>query len=339
MTYRVLVIPCGISFDVQTNETILEAALRCGYFFPHRCRMGSCGTCRGKVLEGEIEYVRQDILGLTLDECTNGDVLFCSVKPLSDLVIFVKDFNQNTKNSKGPKEWIYNIISSELISKDVTRIMLHPSSEAHLLYQAGQYIKVIHSDGFVSPLSIANAPQDNFLIELQLTHSFDNLQAQDILRVISDEKKLVLRGPYGSCTAGELYSGQPIIFLARGTGFAPVKALIEEMMKFKKMPRMHFYWSVTSPDDFYMDGLLAQWVREFENFSFTPVLSRQNSQWQGRVGLLQDVVLENYVDMAGYKVYVSAPEPIVHDVLHALLGAGVERECFYSDVFDYDGEE
>ncbi len=334
MTYHILVKPSGFSFDVEEGETVLAAALRCGYFFPHLCRMGVCGTCRGRLLAGDIDYAGREILGLTPEEQEQGYVLFCSAKPKSDLVIYVK--NVGVAQLSAPSEWIYDVVSTQLVSKATTRILLRPSNDAQLFYQAGQYIKVLHPNGDVSPLSLANAPQENLFIELHLTHPFSHAQAQDVLRVISEEQKLIFRGPYGVCTAAELLTEQPVIFLARGSGVASIKSIIEEMKTFKKYPRMHFYWSVTSPDEFYLNDLLTEWTNELQNFSYTPVLSRPYKDWSGRVGLLQDVVLEDYPDVANYRVYISAPEPIVHDVLHQLQRAGLPRNYYYSDIFDYN---
>jgi len=334
MTYRIIVKPSGFFFDVQAHETILEAALRCGYFFPHHCRMGVCGTCRGKVLRGEIDYDGKEILGLTADEYEKNDALFCCARPKTDLVIEVKDFGCSISAT----QWVYDVVCSQQMTKAITQIILRPSQSSHLFYQAGQYVKIIHADGRVSPLSIANAPQKDFLIELQLAHPENNLLAQDILRSVAEEKKLIFRGPYGNCTTGELFTDKPIIFLARGTGFASVKAMIEEMQKFKKYPRMHFYWSVTAPQEFYMDEWLRRWTRELKNFSYTPVLSRDSQQWPGKVGKLQEIVLQDYPDLTDYLVYISAPETIVHDVLHELQRAGLPRNRYYSDVFDYNPE-
>jgi len=234
---------------------------------------------------------------------------------------------------------IYDVVHSELISKEVTQIVLRPSSESRLVYQAGQYLKIVHPDGKISPLSIANAPQENGLIELQLAHPAAYLLAQEILRFVAEEKKLIVRGPYGNCTAEKFSAQSHVILLARGTGFAPIKAMLEEVQKNKKSPHIHFYWSVTSPEEFYLDELLAEWERVIPHFTYTPVLSRDYFQWQGRVGLLQKVVLEDYPEIARHWVYASAPESIVHDVLHALQERGLPRDQYYSDVFDYDARE
>jgi len=327
--FQILVKPGHFIFNVREDETVLEAALRCGYFFPNLCRMGVCGTCKGKLLQGEVEYIREEMAGLTASERENGDVLFCSVKPKSDLIIEVSDFG---KMELSAKDFIYTVKSAELLTKNITQLILYPSSSARLVYQAGQYIEIIHSDGSRSPLSIANAPHENLHIELQLSHSPENTQAKDILRIASEEKKLIVRGPYGSCVAGKFLTDRPVVFLARGTGFAPIKAMIEQMIQFKKYPSMCLYWSASTPDEFYMDELLTRWVREIKDFTFVPVLSRPYPEWPGKIGLLQNVILEDCPEIVSSMVYVSAPEPIVHDVLHVLQAAGLSREHYFSDL-------
>lgn len=324
----ILVQPIGFSLTAAENETVLEAALRHGYFFPHLCQMGVCGTCKGKVLQGDVDFVRE-VTGLTQNERLAGEVLFCSVKAASDLVIEVNDFGNMADMSA--KECGYDVIEVKSFSDQITQLLLRPENRSHLVYQAGQYLEVMHADGSASPLSIATAPQENFQIELHLSHPSDNLPAQAILRMIAIEKKLRIRGPYGVCTAGKLYGDRPIIFLARGTGFAPIKAMIEELIKFKKYPRMHFFWSVSSPDEFYFSDLLAEWMREIKNFSFTPVLSRPYAGWNGKTGRLQDVILSEYPDMTRALVYASGPESMVREVWGILQQAGLMRERFFSD--------
>jgi len=336
MTYQVLVKPSGFCFAVNEDESVLDAALRHGYFFPHQCRAGICGTCRGKIVQGKIHYNGKEILALTLAEQEEGYALFCSAQPESDLVIEVNDFGSIQLFSA--KEFVYEMVKTELIGKDVTRIFLRPAGCPGVFYQAGQYLKILHSDGTVSPLSIANAPEENCSLELHLAHPAENQQAHDVLRFLAEEKKLIARAPYGNCTLSELYADQPIIFLARGTGLAPIKAIIEGMKKFKQYPRMHLYWSVTSPEEFYLHELVAAWTHELHGFSYTPVLSRPHTQWTGKTGLLQDAVLADYPNLENYRIYISAPEPIVHDVLHELQRAGIQRKYYYSDVFDYDPE-
>ncbi|HSW94274.1 MAG TPA: hypothetical protein VLJ15_07990 [Gammaproteobacteria bacterium] len=228
-------------------------------------------------------------------------------------------------------EFHYEVVDIQPFSNHITQLILSPSNASHLVYHAGQYLEMIHSDGSASPLSIATAPRDNFQIELHLSHPSNNLPAQAILQTLSTEKKCLIRGPYGVCFAEKLYGDRPIIFLARGTGFAPIKAMIEELIKCKNTPRMHFFWSVSAPHEFYLSDLLAQWVREIKHFSFTPVLSRPHPEWHGKTGRLQNVILEHYPDMTRPLVYASGPELMVRHVWEALSQAGLVKERYFSD--------
>ncbi len=237
------------------------------------------------------------------------------------------------------KKFTYQLVSLESISNEVTRIFLKPSEQSHFSWQAGQYIKILHENGDISPLSIANAPTKSTLIELHLTHTADNSQAHDILRTLTHEKKLILRGPYGSCTPEKFQHAKRIIFLARGSGFAPIKAMIEAMAMTQNHPPIELYWSATSPDEFYMLALLNRWEADIKNFSWTPILSRPHTNWQGKTGLLQHILLENNSDIGNSAIYISAPYTVVYDVADALTAKGLSRETIFSDVFDYSVDD
>lgn len=234
----------------------------------------------------------------------------------------------------------YDVTHCELLADDVTRVVLRPASNESILYQAGQYIKVVHRNDTLSPLSIACAPNKFSQIELHLAHPENNPDSHDILLTIAVEKKLILRGPYGSCTHTKIVGdgNLPIIFLARGTGFAPIKSIIEELKKIEKYPAMFVYWGATRPEELYLNELARRWTRELKDFSYTPVLSRQHTNWSGKMGLLQHIILQDHPNLANYQVYASAPEPIVHDAWHEFFKAGLPREHYFSDVFDYDPE-
>ncbi len=232
-----------------------------------------------------------------------------------------------------PLEVVYDVIQCKKLTDTITAIRLQAPLQQHIAYQAGQYIKVIHGNGTLSPLSIACLPGNCSVIELHLAHPESNQQARDILSMIQQTKKLRLCGPYGNCTAAEFYSNHPVIFLARGTGFAPIKSIIEELINFKKYPAMHLYWSAASSNELYMNDLPKHWAGQLKNFSYTPLLSRANETWQGETGLLQQIILRDHPNLLHYRILASAPEAIVHAALQTFLHAGLKRENYFSDVF------
>jgi CDP-4-dehydro-6-deoxyglucose reductase len=323
MAYRVTVQPAGNSFLVQDNETILDAALRCGYFFPHNCRMGVCTACKGKVLEGEIEY-ENEILGLGEEEQQSGCALFCSAKPKGDIVIYVKDFASTNRAS--PKLMTYHVIANELIAKDISRIILKAPEQDRVHYQAGQYIKVMHHDQRISPMSIACAPFDLSVIEIHLAHPIQNSQACDLFRIVHSEKQLILRGPYGTSTASKMLMDRPIIFVANGTGFGPVKAVIEELLSMKKHPVLHLYWYGNPQEEFYMQELVSAWCKQSKTFQFTKVVSDS----------IELLILQDYPELSDYQVYAVDMENAVYSMLFTFMQNGLSREWFYSDVLDYN---
>lgn len=321
MEYRVTVQPSGISFDVKSDETILEAALRCGFFFPHKCRMGVCTSCKGKILQGEIEY-RNEILGLSEEEKANQSALFCCAKPKSDLTIFVKDFNFTGAQISPPKTLIYSVIHSELLAKNISRVLLKAPAGDCIQYQAGQYVKVIHSDQRVSPMSIASPPADLSIIELHLSHPPENSQAVDLLQLIKTQSELSLQGSFGVCTVSRIAIDRPILFLANGTGFSSVKAVIEELITMKEFPPIHFYWYGKSQEELYMQELVHSWMSKVNNFRFTPVVAEDINQ----------LVLQDYPDLTHYQVYMVDAQNAVYASLFQFMHHGLAKEFFYSDV-------
>ena len=233
-------------------------------------------------------------------------------------------------------QFMYQVVECQLLSDSVSRVVLQASHAPHLVYQAGQYIKVLHRDDSVSPLSISCSPVKPGQIELHLSHSLNNEQAQDILKMIGEEARLTLSGPFGSCTLSRFSLTQPIIFLAAGTGFAPVKSLVEALMKLENCPAMHLYWGGTVESELYMLELPQKWVSTIPNFSYTPVLKNSEKTWTGKTGLLQEAVLQDYPELSGFQVYVSGPEKLVYSAFDKFQLNGLSKERFYSDMFNYE---
>lgn len=228
---------------------------------------------------------------------------------------------------------MHSVIECRLLTKSISKIVLQNSQGSFFAYQAGQYLNVVHHDLVFSPLSIACAPNTDNRIELHLAHPNENKLALDILRMAQQEKKLTIEGPHGICTAQSLQLDKPIIFLARGTGFAPIKAVIESLQHQKNLPAMHLYWSAACEDDLYLQDLAYDWVKNVNSFSFTPILSRVNSNWKGRVGKLQDVIVADYPDLSGYQIFASAPFDVIHEAWNVFLQHHLSRANYFSDMF------
>jgi CDP-4-dehydro-6-deoxyglucose reductase len=231
------------------------------------------------------------------------------------------------------KNFIYKVQHCALLAEDISRILLTPT-HAVLNYQPGQYLQVVHHDGSMSPLSIASAPNTAGMIEIHLTHHHSNPTAQGILVMAKESGVLTLQGPFGECTADKLIAAaKPIIFLARGTGFAPIKAIIETLIPLAYHYPSYFYWSSVRAEQFYDQDLLLSWQKADSRIHYLPILSKSQPGWMNGVGLLQDVVLQNHPDLSNCQVYACASPKIIYGAWDVFSRHGLTQENYYSDMF------
>lgn len=331
MTYQTTIQPSGHQFPIIENETILEAALKHGYSLPYSCRNGVCGACKGKVLQGEVDH--GDGSALTDADKAGGMALFCCAKPLSDLTIechevnAIKDIQVKTMPCR--------VQSMVKPADDVMVLKLRLPANERLQFLAGQYIDILLKDQKPRSFSLANAPHNDEFLELHIRniaggafthHVFEEMKERDILR---------FKGPLGTFFLRE-DSDKPIIFVASGTGFAPIKAIIEHALYVGIKRPMHFYWGARRLSDLYMLDLARQW--ESLGIVFTPVLSDEapENNWQGRTGFVHRAVLEDYSDLSGHVVYACGA-PVVVEAAHTdfTKECGLPNESFFSDAFTF----
>lgn len=331
MQYNVYIEPCGLNLSVKATETVLDAALRQGYQFPHDCLSGTCGTCRGRLLEGQVRYEDDDLPGLTDSEREVGYALFCSAKPASDLIIHIEGV-------VGPvqlplKKVVYSVSSIEPLTKTAIKVILQPPANDQVIYRAGQYIEILQRDKSPKPFSIANAPLGNSkFIELHIRQTANNSYATELLAELKTGSLLTIQGPYGHCTLKQ-DPPFPSIFIAGGVGFAPIKALIEQALASNFTLPIYFYWGARTLTDLYMHDVALRWAKHVPNFYYIPVLSspQQTDHWQGKIGLVHEAVIANHTDLSRYHIYASGPTEMVYAALHAFQAQGLDRSLMYSD--------
>jgi CDP-4-dehydro-6-deoxyglucose reductase, E3 len=331
MSHRITIKPSNHSFETQDDETVLEGALREGFVIAYSCRNGACGTCKGKVLDGTVDYGTYDEATLPDSEKAQGYALFCQAKPLTDVIIecreisAVKDIPVRTLPCR--------VQHMEKLGPDVMRIQLRLPANERLQFLAGQYIDILMRGGMRRSLSMANPPENDALLELHLRnyggpfsqHVFEKMKEKDILR---------FEGPLGTFFLRE-DSAKPIILLASGTGFAPIKAMIEHALQKGVTRPMTLYWGGRRRSDLYLSALPEQWERE-HGIRFVPVLSeaQPEDQWTGRTGFVHRAVMEDFPDLTGYQVYACGV-PIMVESAHKDFTAhcGLPEDEFYSDAF------
>jgi len=339
MSFTVSIQPSGHQFQVDDHETVLAAALRHSIGLPYGCKNGACGSCKGKVVAGQLQHGPHQDSALTAEEEASGLALFCCAKPHTDLTIECREV---TGMGDIPiKKVPCRVASISKPSADVAIVRLQLPANDRMQYLAGQYIEFLLKDGKRRSYSMANAPHEEGPLELHIRHMpggtftdhvFANLKERDILR---------FEGPLGTFFLRE-DSNKPIIFLASGTGFAPIKAIIEHMFYSEIDRPMTLYWGARTQADMYMKELAEQWAQIRPHFNFIPVISeaKPEDQWNGRTGLVHQAVMQDHPDLSGHQVYACGV-PIMVDSARRDFSAQCKLppEEFFADSFTSEADQ
>jgi len=329
--FEITTVPCGHMVTARKGETILEAALHQGLNLPYVCREGVCGTCKGKVLRGTVDYGTYQNGVLTEAEKAEGKALFCRAKPLSDLDI---ECHEVDELGRFPiKAMKFRVQKMERAAPEVMLLELRPEGDEQMNFIAGQYIAVLLEDGAKRSYSIANAPHESDHLQLHIRlvaggrftgHVFNGMKEGDVLQV---------EGPLGSFFLHE-EGDKPIIFMSGGCGFGAVKSMVEYVFNIGLNRPMTLYWGARTPADLYSD-LPEKWQREHDNFKFIPVLSEPKPEhdWQGRTGLVHEAILQDHQQLDGYQVYACGSPEMVKAGRAPFMARGLPEDQYFSDAF------
>lgn len=325
-------------FIVEKHETVLDAGLKQGQSMPYGCRNGACGSCKGKIVKGEIYYLEEDLPGINDREEKQGYALFCKAHAKSDLEIDVRltESNENISVRKLP----CRVMAMDKLNHDVMRLKLKLPKTERLQFLAGQYIDILMSDGKKRSFSLANAPHDDEFLELHIRYYDGGVFSEYAFTELKEKTLLRIEGPLGSFFFRE-ESDRPIIMVAGGTGFAPIKGIIEHLLENGLSRPLHLYWGARAKADLYLDELPKQWAGEHELIQYTPVLSEVKAEddWPGRCGFVHESVLEDYADISLYDVYTCGPPPMTKAVCEQFHNRGLSQEFIYSDSFEFAPQE
>ena len=337
--FSVSVQPSGRTFSVQPGEAVLAAGIRQGIGLPYGCRDGACGSCKCKMLSGDVQHGPHQSKALSDDEASKGFILTCCAVPQSDLVL---ESRQVAEIGALPiKKMPTRVVSLERISPDVMVMKLQLPANEPFVYRAGQYVEFILRDGARRSYSMANAPQPGQQIELHIRHMPGGKFTDHVFADMKEKEILRLEGPYGSFYLRE-ESTKPMIFLASGTGFAPIKALLEQMQEKSIVRPVALYWGARRPDDLYMAAWVREYAKNMSHLTYIPVVSDATAkdQWSGRTGFVHRAVLEDFNNLSGYQVYACGA-PIVVESARADFSAlaGLPSEEFFADAFTSEADK
>lgn len=332
MSYQITLSPSGKIIHANADETLMQAAQRAGIALPYGCRNGLCGMCRGKLLSGEVDSM--DAPGLTVAERQEGYILCCQARPRSDLHIDIELLP--AADQLAPQRMPARVEQIERLSYDVLHLTLKLPESVPFKFLPGQYIDFLLPDGRRRSFSLANAPRADNRIEFHIRHVeggrftgelFDHLKLNDMLRI---------EGPLGAFFLRD-NSARPVILLAGGTGFAPVKAMIEDVIE-RGIPRLiYIYWGARTRSDLYLHDLAATWAQRYSHIHYVPVLSdpKPEDRWTGRTGYVHLAVADDFPDLSGFEVYGSGPPAMVYAGRDVFEKHDLPREHYFSDAFDF----
>lgn len=333
MTFQVTLAPSGRQFICDEDETILSAALNAGICLPYGCKNGACGSCKGKIIEGQITHGNHQQKALSDEEEAQGGTLFCCAKPQGDIVIEAREIINSDEYPV--KKMPSRVLKLEKLSHDVMEMALQlPATEA-LAYRAGQFIEFLLKDGKRRSYSIANAPHLNQPLTLHIRHMPGGVFTDQLFSTIKERDIMRFEGPHGSFFLRE-DSEKPIILLASGTGFAPIKALVEHLTHTQSTRLITLYWGCRRPEDLYMNALCEDWAHSLPHLTYVPVISDAlpEDQWTGRTGFVHQAVMEDFPDLSGHQVYACGAPIVIESAQRDFVKlCQLPEDEFYADAF------
>jgi CDP-4-dehydro-6-deoxyglucose reductase, E3 len=330
--HSVTIQPRGQPFQVEDGEAVLAAALRQGYVLPYGCKNGACGTCKGRIVSGVVDYGVYQAKALPDEDKARGKALFCQAKPRSNLVIEARTIGA----AKGieVKMLPCRVQKLERLADDVMGLHLKLPANEKLVFLAGQFIEFLLKDGSRRSFSMANAPHDTELLQLHVRHVAGGQFTDHVFGKMKERDILRFEGPLGTFFLRE-DSAKPIVFVASGTGFAPIKSIIEEAARKGVARPMTLYWGGRRPGDLYLHALAEGWAAQ-GLLKYVPVISeaRPEDGWAGRSGFVHRAVMEDFPDLSGHQVYACGV-PVMVDAARKDFSAQcrLPEDEFYADSF------
>ncbi len=344
MAFTITVQPSGRSFEADAGETMLTAGIRQGIGLPYGCKDGACGSCKCKKLSGSVSHGPHQEKALSAQEEADGYVLTCCGTPTSDVVL---ESRQVTHAGAFPiKKMPARVAQLERLSHDVMRVKMQLPANDIIQYHAGQYIEFILRDGTRRSYSMANAPHTLVesgapMVDLHIRHMPGGKFTDHVFSAMKEKEILRIEGPYGSFHLRD-ESPKPIVMLASGTGFAPIKAILEHMQFMGISRETVLYWGGRRPSDLYMDGWVRDALAAMPHLRYVPVVSNALPEdgWDGRTGFVHQAVLQDWPDLSGHQVYACGA-PIVVDSARKDFTARAQlpEEEFFADSFTTEADK
>jgi NAD(P)H-flavin reductase/ferredoxin len=331
MTFKVAVEASDIEFPCEPGETVLDAAERAGYSLPYSCRKGVCSTCEGDLLRGDVALGFRNRVG------PSSNLLFCQARPRSDIVIHPKRIQRRDPDAR--KTVTAKVYRIDRPVDDVAILQLRFPAGIRVKFLAGQYLRVKMAAGDTRNFSMANPPHESDGVQLHVRHVPGGRFSEAVLAALRKGDTLDVELPFG-----DFYlrpdSEKPMVCLATGTGFAPLKSIVEDLIKRGNKRPLHLYWGSRRRRDLYLVDLPQKWAARMAWFRFIPVLSEPEADWNGAVGLVHHAALRDFADLSGRQVYACGNPRMIRQARRDFVStAGLNESDFFADPFVPSGND
>ena len=338
MNFTVTVQPSGRQFEVARDEVMLPAAIRQGIGLPYGCKDGACGSCKSRLLEGRVIHGAHQLKALSAEEEAAGLILSCCATPQTDCVV---ESRQVTAADQFPVlKMPTRVMSIQRPAADVAVLQLQLPANQSFQYHAGQYVEFILRDGARRSYSMASAPElAQGVMELHIRHMPGGRFTDHVFGAMKEKEILRMEGPFGTFFLRE-DSARPVVMLASGTGFAPIKALIEHMEAKGLTRPTVLYWGARQAADLYLRDWAEAAAVRLPWLRFVPVLSEPEVDWSGRTGFVHQAVMADLPDLSGHQVYACGAPVMVQSAQRDFVAAcGLPEEEFFADAFTSEADK
>lgn len=329
MSHRIAIADSDVAFECAGNESVLDAAVRAGIELPYSCRKGVCGNCAGAVLRGEVGAIGSG--AITNETCMPGLVLFCMCAPRCDIEIAPTAMRRIDPAAR--KRFTTKVFRNELAAPDVSVLQLRLPAGQRAKFRAGQYLQLSLPDGSTRSYSMANAPHESDAVTLHVRHVPGGAFSARVPQLAAGEL-LDIELPFGAFSLQE-EQARPVVFVAGGTGFAPVKSILDDMLKRRIDRPITLIWAARQATGIYLRSAVTRWQKQWPRMRFVSALSDDGAAGDGDfAGRADEALLATCADLRGNELYCCGSPAMVKAVRDAASRhRGLDEGDFHSDVF------
>jgi CDP-4-dehydro-6-deoxyglucose reductase len=337
MGFTVKLLPSEQEFVAESNETILEAAVRAGITLNHGCSHGNCGLCKGRLIAGEVEQVRyQDFLFSPVEKLQHY-ALMCTSAATTDIIIEARLADEAV--NVAVQQFKAKVRRLEFVSEELLILHLRPARTSHFQFLAGQYATLSLPGVGEFDSSIASCPCDDKRLEFHIRHLAREPVSEYCFNSLKPGEWLDVVAPKGDFVLHE-NSRRPMIMIAFDTGFAAIKSLLEQATAQEKERGIHLYWIACGKEGQYLQNLCRAWQDALDEFQYTPIsIADSYKELMARrergIELTEQAlyrVSAQHPDLSGYDVYIAAPEQLLATAATIFQGCALPRDQLKQEI-------